>query len=121
MESGQFARSREVNTLVLIMAAVMILTLMAPKMMETFQLFTISTFQQLGTLRMTPESFIGHYGHFMLTAGTLIFPVMLVSWLPAPKVACEFHPRRLSQSLASSVRGPVLNECSAASRLPSWG
>ena len=77
MESGQFARSREVNTLVLIMAAVMILTLMAPKMMETFQLFMISTFQQLGTLRMTPESFIGHYGHFMLTAGTLIFPVML--------------------------------------------
>ena len=77
MESGQFARSREVNTLVLIMAAVMILTLMAPKMMETFQLFMISTFQQLGTLRMTPESFLGHYGHFMLTAGTLILPVML--------------------------------------------
>ena len=77
MESGQFARSTEVNTLVLITAAVMILTLMAPKIMETFQLFTISTFQQLGTLRMTPESFLGHYGHFMLTAGTLIFPVMI--------------------------------------------
>ena len=56
MESGQFARSREVNTLVLIVAGMMVLTLMAPKMMETFQLFTISTFQQMGTLRMTSES-----------------------------------------------------------------
>ena len=83
MESGQFARSTEVNTLVLITAAVMILTLMAPKMMETFQLFTISTFQQLGTLRMTPESFAGYFEHFMLTAGALILPVMLMALFAA--------------------------------------
>ena len=38
MESGQFARSREVNTLVLIMAGMMILTLMAPKMMVRWYL-----------------------------------------------------------------------------------
>ena len=87
MESGQFARSTEVNTLVLITAAVMILTLMAPKIMETFQLFTIRIFQQLGTLRMTPESFLGHYGHFMLTAGTLILPVMVTIFF-AGLLAC---------------------------------
>ena len=36
MESGQFARSQEVQTLVLLLAALLILTVMAPKMVETF-------------------------------------------------------------------------------------
>ena len=79
MESGQFARSREVITLVLIMGAMLVLTMMAPKMVETFQLFMTSIYQQLGTLRMTPETFVGYYRHFMLTAGTLILPVMLMA------------------------------------------
>ena len=37
MESGQFARSQEVQTLVLLLAALLILTVMAPKMVETFR------------------------------------------------------------------------------------
>ena len=77
MESGQFARSTEINTLVLMTAAILVLTMVAPKMMQTFQLFTTNVFQQLGTLRMTPDSFIGHFEHFMMTAGTLILPVMI--------------------------------------------
>ena len=39
MESGQFARSQEVQTLVLLLAALLILTVMAPKMVETFRVY----------------------------------------------------------------------------------
>ena len=83
MESGQFARSKEVNTLGLIIGAMLVLTIMAPKMVETLQFFMSSIFQQLATLRMTPESFVGYFGHFMLTAGTLILPVMLMALFAA--------------------------------------
>jgi|TARA_B100000959_G_scaffold247682_1_gene274145 flagellar biosynthetic protein FlhB len=83
MESGQFARSREVNTLVLMIGAMLVLTIMAPKMVDTFRSFMTSVYQQLGTLNMTPESFIGHFGHFMLTAGTLILPVMIMAMFAA--------------------------------------
>jgi flagellar biosynthetic protein FlhB len=80
-ESGQFARSMEINTLVLIIAALLVLTFMAPKMIETLRLFMSGIFQQLGTIRMTPESFMGHYGNFMTTAGALIIPVMIAAML----------------------------------------
>ena len=76
MESGQFARSQEVQTLVLLLAALLILTVMAPKMVETFRFYMIGTFQRLGTMQMNYEAFQGHFGHFMVTAGTLILPVM---------------------------------------------
>ena len=76
MESGQFARSQEVQTLVLLLAALLVLTVMAPKMMETFRVYMIGTFQRLGTMQMNYEAFLGHFGHFMTTAGTLILPVM---------------------------------------------
>lgn len=76
MESGQFARSQEVQTLVLLLAALLILTVMAPKMVETFRVYMIGTFQRLGTTQMNYEAFQGHFGHFMVTAGTLILPVM---------------------------------------------
>ena len=75
-ESGQFAKSTEINTLVLLIAAVLVLTFMAPKMIETLRLFMSGIFQQLGTLRITPESFMGHYENFMMTAGLMILPVM---------------------------------------------
>ena len=52
MESGQFARSQEVQTLVLLLAALLILTVMAPKMVETFRVYMIGTFQRLGTTQM---------------------------------------------------------------------
>ena len=83
MESGQFARSKEVNTLGLIIGAMLVLTIMAPKMMETLKFFMSSIFQQLATLRMTPESFAGYFEHFMLTAGALILPVMLMALFAA--------------------------------------
>ena len=76
MESGQFARSQEVQTLVLLVAALLVLTIMTPKMVETFRIYMTATFQQLGTTRITPESFMGIFGHFILTADTLILPVM---------------------------------------------
>ena len=76
MESGQFARSQEVQTLVLLLAALLVLTVMAPKMVETFRVYMIGTFQRLGTMQMNYEAFQGHFGHFMVTAGTLILPVM---------------------------------------------
>jgi|TARA_B100001971_G_scaffold212866_1_gene244211 flagellar biosynthetic protein FlhB len=79
MESGQFARSTEVNTLALMIGATLILTMMAPKMIDTFRLFMTNLYQQLGTLSMTSESFTGHFEHFMLTAGTLILPVMIMA------------------------------------------
>ena len=47
-----------------------------PKMMETFRVYMIGTFQRLGTMQMNYEAFLGHFGHFMTTAGTLILPVM---------------------------------------------
>ena len=46
MESGQFARSKEVNTLGLIIGAMLVLTIMAPKMVETLQFFMSSIFQK---------------------------------------------------------------------------
>ena len=76
MESGQFARSQEVQTLVLLVTALLILTIMAPKMVEAFRVYMTATFQQLGTTRITPESFMGIFSHFMFTAGALILPVM---------------------------------------------
>ena len=56
MESGQFARSQEIQTLVLLVAAMLILTIMAPKIVESFRIYMIGAFQQLGTTRVTPES-----------------------------------------------------------------
>ena len=76
MEAGQFARSQEVQTLILLLATFLILTIMAPKIVEAFRIYMISTFQQLATTRVTPESFMGIFSHFMVTAGTLILPVM---------------------------------------------
>ena len=41
MESGSFAKSMEINTLVLLLAALLVLTFMAPKIVETFRLYMI--------------------------------------------------------------------------------
>jgi len=76
MESGQFARSQEVQTLILLIAAILVLSFMAPKMVETFRIYMIGTFQRLGTAQITPETFQGIFSHFFITAGTLILPVM---------------------------------------------
>jgi flagellar biosynthetic protein FlhB len=81
MEQGQFARSEEIQTLVLLVAALLILTIMAPKIVETFRIYMIGTFQQLGTIRVTPESWQGIFGQFFITAGTLILPVMIAGFL----------------------------------------
>ena len=81
MESGQFARSQEVQTLVLLVAALLILTIMAPKMVETFRIYMMGTFQQLGTTRVTPDSWQSIFSHFFITAGTLILPVMSMGLL----------------------------------------
>ena len=80
-ESGQFARSTEINTLVLIVGAMIVLSFTASQIVETMRLFMTGIFQQLGTIRMTPESFMGHYENFMMTAGTMIFPVMITGVL----------------------------------------
>jgi flagellar biosynthetic protein FlhB len=81
MESGQFARSQEIQTLVLLVAAMLILTIMAPKIVETFRIYMIGAFQQLGTSLVTPESWQGIFSHFFVTAGTLILPVMVAAFL----------------------------------------
>ncbi len=81
MESGQFARSQEIQTLVLLVAAMLILTIMAPKIVESFRIYMIGALQQLGTTRVTPESWQSIFGHFFVTAGTLVLPVMVTGLL----------------------------------------
>ena len=76
MEGGQFAKSQEVSTLVLLTLALMVFTIMAPKMVATFQMYLQSTIQQVSTLRMTVESFPGFFNQFMSVAGSLILPVL---------------------------------------------
>ena len=81
MESGSFAKSMEINTLVLLLAALLVLTFMAPKIMETFRLYMIGIFQQLNTIRMTPETFMDHFTDFFMRAGAVIIPVMIAGVL----------------------------------------
>ena len=64
MEQGQFARSQEVQTLILLITSMLILSIMAPKMVETFRIFMVGTFQRLGTATVTPETFQGIFSHF---------------------------------------------------------
>ena len=80
-EQGQFARSIEINTMVLMTAALLVLTFTIPNIVETLREFMSGIFQQIGTIRMTPESFEGHYRNFMMTAGSMIIPVMIAGVL----------------------------------------
>ncbi|MDC0219855.1 EscU/YscU/HrcU family type III secretion system export apparatus switch protein, partial [Verrucomicrobia bacterium] len=41
LEGGQFAKSQEVSTLVLLVLAMLVFTIMAPRMVETFRLFLV--------------------------------------------------------------------------------
>lgn len=82
-ESGQFARSTEINTLALLVASMLVLTIMAPKMVETFRLFLMSMLQQMATLRITPDTYMLYFTQFLTTAGSLILPVMIASMLAA--------------------------------------
>ena len=83
LEGGQFAKSQEVQTLVLLVMALLVLTIMAPRMVDGFRLFLMSTLQQMSTLRMNGESFPGFFNHFLFFAGGLILPVMLTGVLAA--------------------------------------
>ena len=80
-EGGQFPRSQEINTLMLITSALLVLTFMAPTIVEAFRSFMVGIFQQLGTIRMTYESFMGHYTHFISTVGNLVLPIMIATVL----------------------------------------
>ena len=76
LEGGQFAKSQEVSTLVLLVLALMVFTIMAPRMVETFRLFLVNALQQMSSLRMNVETFPGFFRNFMSVAGSLILPVM---------------------------------------------
>jgi len=83
LEGGQFAKSQEVQTLVLLALALMVLTIMAPKMLETFRLYLVTTIQQMSTMRLTAESFPSFFNHFLSVAGSLILPVMFAGVMAA--------------------------------------
>ena len=76
MESGQFARSMEIPTVLIVAAGLLVLTIMAPRMVDTLKLYMMAIFSQIGSMTITADSFPAHFARFMTMAGTCILPVM---------------------------------------------
>ena len=54
----------------------MVLTIMAPRMVDTLKLYMMAIFSQIGSMTITADSFPAHFARFMTMAGTCILPVM---------------------------------------------
>jgi flagellar biosynthetic protein FlhB len=81
MESGQFAKSPEIQTVFLIGMGLLALTMMMPTIMSTFQLYMASIFSQLATLQVTSEGFPQLFANFISMAGICLLPIMLGAFM----------------------------------------
>ena len=77
LESGQFAKSAEIQTVFLLAAGLLILTVMLPKIMVSFKIYMAGTFTKLAVTRVTEQSFPELFASFMGTAAACLLPVMI--------------------------------------------
>ena len=78
-DMGNFARSPEVSTALMVAAAVLILTVMTPRIFETFKLYMVGTFAQLSRPAIDSDSVTYLFWNFMMQAGYCVVPVMAVA------------------------------------------
>ena len=83
ISSGQFAKSLEIQTVVMLGAGVMILTLMAPRIFQDMRSYMAGMFSQLATFQVTEENMPWMFGHFFSVAGVAVLPVMIAAVLAA--------------------------------------
>lgn len=83
ISQGQFARSPEIQTVVMLGAGVLILTLIAPRMFQDMRAYMAGMFSQLATFQVTEENMPWMFGHFFSVAGVTVLPVMLAAVLAA--------------------------------------
>ncbi len=83
LESGQFARSSEIQTVCLIGIGLVVLTLVVPRILGVMKEYMAGTFSQLGSARVTVESFPAQFAHFLTMAGMCLLPIMLAGFFAA--------------------------------------
>ncbi len=83
LDSGQFARSPEIQTVFLIGVGLLVLTLAMPRMFAVIKIYMAQTFAQLGSTQVTVESFPAQFAHFLTVAGTCLLPIMAAGFFAA--------------------------------------
>ena len=77
ISQGQIAKSQDVNTAVLLAAALFLLTLLGGEIWESLKAYLIHIYQDLGTLTMSPDSLKGYLTGFFEVLGDIILPFMI--------------------------------------------
>ena len=112
LEAGQFAKSQEIQTVFLMAAGLIILTMMLPRIMEVFKIYMAGTFSQLAATRVSQESFPALFETFMGMAATCLLPVMIGAFLAGlmgggVQSRFQFTPKALKPKLSklSPIKG----------------
>jgi flagellar biosynthetic protein FlhB len=93
-EMGNFARSPEISTALMLGAAILILTIMVPRMFETFKLYMVGSLAQLSRPSLDGDAVAHLFGNFLVQAGYCVLPVMgvaLISALLSGGLQSRFH------------------------------
>ncbi len=79
LDMGNFARSPEVSTALMLAATVLVLTIMVPRIFETFKLYMVGGFAQISRPTLDSDSVMAIFSNFMVHAGYCVLPVMGVA------------------------------------------
>ncbi|MBR89723.1 MAG: type III secretion protein [Verrucomicrobiales bacterium] len=92
LESGQFAKSPEIQTVFLIAMGLLALTMMMPHIMATFKIYMATIFSQLATMQVNADNTPKIFTDFIEMAGTCLLPIMAGAFM-AGLMGCGLQSR----------------------------